>query len=234
MMSISYLLSFATLLAITPTTTLAESYSATITKYGSGDENDSPNCNSDSVECAFYTYPGYAAAVSQNLFGNIRGAGGDPACGTCYSLDLTGSRDSSGNPFTANNSHVVVMVNNLCPANSDNPICAQADLSATNQYGSQIDVNLCIDSGAADAVFGDSGIGLALATATEVSCDEWEGTKKYDSGTGVSGSVGEQGVIGDNGHGNGEAIGGAGKRMAEWWWVGLVAVGVVWGGFAVV
>jgi hypothetical protein len=66
-----------------------------------------------------------------------------------------------------------------------NPLCAQSSLQSTNQYGGIIDVNVCSDSGARDALFGNSGVGLALGTAEEVDCTKYSGTIQK-SGTGES------------------------------------------------
>lgn len=63
-----------------------------------------------------------------------------------------------------------------CPTADGNPLCAQSSLSATNQYGANVNFDTCIDSGASAALFGDSGVGLAVGTAEEVSCSEWSGT----------------------------------------------------------
>lgn len=60
-----------------------------------------------------------------------------------------------------------------------NPLCAQNGLSGTNQYGANVNFDLCIDSGAAGALFGNSGVGLAVGTATAVSCSQWSGSKVY-------------------------------------------------------
>ena len=46
-----------------------KSYIASFTEYGAGDQNGSPNCNTATTACGFYTSPGYSAAVSQNEFG---------------------------------------------------------------------------------------------------------------------------------------------------------------------
>lgn len=56
-----------------------------------------------------------------------------------------------------------------------NPLCAQNGLSGTNQYGANVNFDTCIDSGASQALFGDSGVGLALGTAEQVDCSEWSG-----------------------------------------------------------
>ncbi|KXL41305.1 carbohydrate-binding module family 1 protein [Acidomyces richmondensis BFW] len=46
-----------------------KTYKASFTEYGTGDQNGSPNCNTATTACGFYTSPGYSAAVSQNEFG---------------------------------------------------------------------------------------------------------------------------------------------------------------------
>ncbi|PSK42377.1 hypothetical protein B9Z65_4291 [Elsinoe australis] len=153
--------------------TAAQTYKASFTHYGAGDSFGSPNCNTNTAACGFYTKPGYSAAVSQNLFGVGPGAGAGPACGTCYKL--TANTDSSGNKLSNAGNSIVVQVNNLCPA-SGNPLCSQNGLSGANQYGANVNFDLCSDSGAASAFFGDSGVGLAIGTAQKVSCSEWKGT----------------------------------------------------------
>jgi hypothetical protein len=72
----------------------AQTYKASFTEYGSGDQNGSGNCNTDTTACGFYTDPGYSAAASQNLYGAGPGEGAGPACGTCYRLTI--ETDSSG------------------------------------------------------------------------------------------------------------------------------------------
>ena len=67
------------------------------------------------------------------------------------------------------------MVNNLCPAEG-NPLCAQNSLTATNQYGANVNFDLCSDSGAQAAFFGNDGVGLAIGTATHIDCNKWNGT----------------------------------------------------------
>ena len=63
-----------------------------------------------------------------------------------------------------------------CHLADGNPLCAQGSLSDTNQYGANVNFDTCIDSGASSALFGDSGVGLALGTADQVDCSEWSGT----------------------------------------------------------
>ncbi|KAF2761397.1 hypothetical protein EJ05DRAFT_483767 [Pseudovirgaria hyperparasitica] len=154
---------------------LAQTYSASFTQYGSTDSWGSGNCNVNTAACGFYTNPGYSAAVSENLYGVGPGAGAGPACGACYRL--TAQKDSSGNTLRNAGTSIVVMVNNLCPA-SGNPLCSQNGLSGQNQYGANVNFDLCIDSGAAGALFGDSGVGLATGSAEEVDCSQWSGTQR--------------------------------------------------------
>jgi hypothetical protein len=65
-------------------------------------------------------------------------------------------------------------VNNLCPA-SGNPLCSQSSLTGTNQYGTNVNFDLCSDSGAAAAFF-PSGIGLAVGSVTQVECSRYSGS----------------------------------------------------------
>jgi hypothetical protein len=60
-----------------------------------------------------------------------------------------------------------------------NPLCSQNGLGGTNQYGANLNFDLCIDSGASKALFGNSGVGLAVGTAEQVSCSQWQGQIKH-------------------------------------------------------
>jgi len=159
--------------ALLPVLTSAETYSASFTEYGTGDQNGSGNCNVVTTACGFYTSPGYSAAVSQNLYGAGPGQGAGPACGGCW--QLTGQKDSSGQPLSSPRT-IVVKVTNLCPADG-NPLCSQPNLASANQYDAQVNFDLCIDSGAAAAFLAPSGVGLAVGTATQVDCSKWSGTQ---------------------------------------------------------
>ncbi|THV75762.1 hypothetical protein D6D28_01603, partial [Aureobasidium pullulans] len=163
--------SIALLAASAGLATAATSYKASFTQYGSTDTWGSGNCNVATTACGFYTSPGYSAAVSQNEFGVGTGAGAGPACGTCWKL--TASTDSSGNSLSFG-APIVVQVTNLCPAES-NPLCAQNGLTGTNQYGANLNFDLCIDSGASAALFGSTGVGLAVGSAEQVDCSSWSG-----------------------------------------------------------
>lgn len=149
--------------------TIGTTLTATFTFYGRGDMRNSSNCNTVSNSCGFYTQPGFAASVSENLFGMGMGQGKGPECGSCWRLDASESAER-----VRMNSSIVVMVNHLCPA-KNNPVCGQKTLEDTNQYGSQVDFNLCTDSKASEALF-IPGSGLAVGNATKVSCDGlWNG-----------------------------------------------------------
>jgi hypothetical protein len=93
---------------------MGQTFKASFTEYGSGDQNGSPNCNTDSAACGFAS-KGYNAALSEAAFGAGDGKGKGPACGTCW--QLTGQTDSTGKPLAGAQS-IVVKVNNLCPADS--------------------------------------------------------------------------------------------------------------------
>ncbi|KAJ4408038.1 hypothetical protein N0V82_009777 [Gnomoniopsis sp. IMI 355080] len=187
-------------LAVAQNTT-GTTYNTTISWYGTNDARGSPNCNSNKAACGFYTYPGFSAAVSQNLFGAAAGAGAGPACGTCYKLTVQ-TDAASGAAVPNAGSSIVVMVNNLCPATDDNPLCAQSDLQSVNQFGATVDFNLCNDDGAHAALLTPAGTGLALGTAVAVSCSDWEGEKKEDCGSDCGGEGG---------------LGGAGRKVSSLW-----------------
>lgn len=46
-----------------------KTYKTSVTHYGAGDTFGSPNCNTNTAACFFYSKPGFSAAVSQNLYG---------------------------------------------------------------------------------------------------------------------------------------------------------------------
>jgi hypothetical protein len=108
---------------------------------------------------------------AENLLTNPQGQG--PACGTCWRI--TGQTDSSGRPLSNAGTSIIVKVNNLCPRDG-NPLCSQQSLTDTNQYGGNVNFDLCQDSGARQAFFGNSGVGLAVGTAQQVDCALWSGT----------------------------------------------------------
>ena len=84
-------------------------------RYGLNDSNNSPNCNTATVSCGFFSNPGYNAAVSQNLYGAASGR--TPICGTCWRLHPV-SDPNAPDPSepVAGLEEIVVKVNNLCPA----------------------------------------------------------------------------------------------------------------------
>lgn len=73
------------------------------------------SCNVTSTSCAWYSSSGYNAAISQAVYGGAPGSGASSACGVCWRLtpDFPGANE------------IVVKVNNLCPADNLNPLCAQ-------------------------------------------------------------------------------------------------------------
>ncbi|KAJ9148849.1 hypothetical protein NKR23_g4742 [Pleurostoma richardsiae] len=152
---------------------IGSTFNASFTYYGSSDNPGAPTCNTLGTSCGFYTDPGYASAVSQNLYGAVPGAGVGLACGTCWKLDA--STDTIGNKLP-NASSIIIMVNNLCQA-AGNTLCGQHNLSSTNQFGAQIAFDLCADTQAPEVLFGSSDVALALGNATRVYCEEWQGTR---------------------------------------------------------
>ncbi|MCJ1472973.1 hypothetical protein MMC13_001622 [Lambiella insularis] len=171
----------ATILSLLSSAT-AVTYKSTFTQYGEGDVRSSPNCNTATAACGFYNYPGFNAAASQNLFGAGDGQGAGPGCGTCW--QLTPEFFDDGTTAITGAHSVIVQINNLCPADS-NVLCAQEDLSGNslNQYGAVVNFDLCIDDGAAAQLFGSSATGLAIGSATQVSCSEWSGSAPLTSGS---------------------------------------------------
>jgi len=88
---------------------------ASFTEYGAGDSFGSPNCQTATTACGYYT-TGFNAAASQNLFGVGPGAGAGPDCGLCYRLTI--ETDSSGKAVSNAGNSIVVEITNLCPGMS--------------------------------------------------------------------------------------------------------------------
>ena len=49
-------------------------------------------------------------------------------------------------------------------------------LTCLSLSGANVNFDTCIDDGASAALFGSSGVGLALGSATQVSCNQWSGS----------------------------------------------------------
>ncbi|KAL6718789.1 hypothetical protein ACLMJK_003023 [Lecanora helva] len=154
-------------------------YTASFTQYGAGDSFGSGNCNTATAACGWYSNPGFNAAASQNIFGVGPGAGAGPGCGKCFQLTAKTNPYNNNAPLTGTKS-IVVKVNNLCPAQG-NELCSQPTTSDKNSIGGNVNFDLCKDDGAAAALFGSSGVGAALGSATEVSCSQWSGSSNLTS-----------------------------------------------------
>lgn len=114
----------------------------------------------------------------------------------------------------------MVKVNNLCPADAQDPICAQPDLQTPNQYGGVVDFNLCNDDGAHAALLAPADTGLAGGTAVMVGCGEWNGTEKTDCGS-LCGQSGKDGQ-------DGQGLGGGVREEVGWWGL-LLPLGIMLG-----
>lgn len=111
----------------------------------------------------------------------------------------------------------MVKVNNLCPADAADQICAQPDLQTPNQYGGVVDFNLCNDDGAHAALLTPANTGLAGGTAVEVSCGEWNGTEKTDCGS----------LCGQSDK-DGQGLGGGVREGVSLWGL-LIPLGIMFG-----
>jgi hypothetical protein len=89
----------------------------------------------------------------------------------------------------------------------ENLLCSQPNLTSRNSYNATIDVNLCSDSGAREAVFGNTGLGLGIGTAEEVDCSEYKGTK---TGPGVGSTSTSASLTGASSSGTATGTGKAG------------------------
>ncbi|KAI9149161.1 hypothetical protein HJFPF1_11209 [Paramyrothecium foliicola] len=146
---------------------IGSNFTASFTFYGSGDGGDGTSCKNFGNACGIFPESGYAAGVSQNLYGD------GITCGTCWRL--YGKVDGGQKAL---NRTIVVKVNEMCPAEGY-PICGQKDLRSVNQFKAQVNFNLCVDTGAADGLFGfNTGVDFATGTVERVDCKEWKGVAK--------------------------------------------------------
>lgn len=104
---------------------------------------------------------GYTASLSQNLYGGGGADGQAWSCGTCWQLTTLWD--------VTNSTTIVVTVVGDCPATAGNDLCMMKTLEDENVHGMNVNVDLCSDSGATEAMFG-SDQGLALGYAVRVQC----------------------------------------------------------------
>lgn len=151
-----------------------ETYQATITGYGGA-------CDTKFGSCGILASKGaYTGAISVGW--NVAGKPGQ--CGICFRL--SGGYNMRGGgvrnaPITT--PPIVVMITNTCAPNHDIPgfQCNQNAAAPRDRFGSVTVLDLCHDTGAADAYWGRGSLhgggtgGLAVANITRVTCDGWQG-----------------------------------------------------------
>ena len=189
---------------------IGKEYKSTVTRYGQGPRDKisgtDSDCQGHEGSCGNNPKSGWTAAASQLLYchggqsktgemlgnkGAKGGGNGGSACGTCWRV--TGATDSSG--ASLGTTPIVVLITNECASSSggdcsligslDNSanLCSQNTFSQANALGGNVNIDLCMDSGAAGGFFGPLGPsdpgtkwGTAVGTAQQVDCDEWCGT----------------------------------------------------------
>ncbi len=150
-----------------------KTYQATITGY-------TGNCGGQVGACGFLgTRGSYQFAMS--AYWLQHGLPGQ--CGTCW--QLSNARNANGDGTIAdpiNSPPIVVMTNNACASNPADPTgsCNTSPTQAKDRWGSDTAVDLCADTGAADALFGrlyeDKG-GVAVGDLVQVDCgSQWKGS----------------------------------------------------------
>jgi len=115
---------------------------------------------------------GFSAAVNELAYGANSGTGG--ACGRCFKIVPTSDpyTPSSKGPF---GDGIVVKVNDLCTASSNNEFCDQTASNPVNHHDMPMHFELCTDSGAPGAFFPGNNTAM-LGTYEEVSCSDWSGS----------------------------------------------------------
>ncbi|MCJ1460405.1 hypothetical protein MMC28_010787 [Mycoblastus sanguinarius] len=163
-------------------TTNGPTYQATITGYGG-------NCGGQVGACGFLGSNGsYQCPVS--AYWNGPGLPGQ--CGICWQLSDAKNANADGSiAETIGSAPIVVMVDNSCAVNPGDPTgsCNQSPSQPKDRWGSDTAVDLCTDTGAADALFGrpyaasEGGKGgIAVGALTQVDCGaEWKGSADPNS-----------------------------------------------------
>ena len=170
--------SIALLAASAGLATAATSYKASFTQYGSTDTWGSGNCNVATTACGFYT--------SVRLLLLLFLLSPFPISFSMLTY-LTARLLSRSIPKRIRRRHrrrrrpsmrhllEINRIHRFLWQQFSNPLCAQNGLTGTNQYGANLNFDLCIDSGASAALFGSTGVGLAVGSAEQVDCSSWSG-----------------------------------------------------------
>ena len=166
---------------------IGQLYQSSITRYGQGPPGTGgtdSHCQSHQGSCGNNPKSGFTAAASEFLYfhggagvgsqGNAGGGSGGMSCGTCWKV--WGGNDGSGKPIA--NTPIVVLITNECatqPAGEAPNLCSMTSLSETNSLGMNVNIDLCMDSGATQAFWGDPPWGTTTGRAQQVGCEQWCG-----------------------------------------------------------
>ncbi|KAL9138262.1 MAG: hypothetical protein Q9175_000538 [Cornicularia normoerica] len=128
-----------------------------------------------------------AAPVSKSAPTTPASSSSSSSGGVSYSATFTkyGLNDGTGSP-NCNAATVSCGFYNTPGYNaavSQNLFGAASGKTHTCGTCANVNFDLCKDDGAANALFGNSGIGMAFGKATQVSCDLWTGSQSYTTGT---------------------------------------------------
>lgn len=167
---------------------IGKMYKSSITRYGQGPPGTpgtDSHCQAHEGSCGNNPKTGFTAAASEFLYfhggdgvgsqGNRGGGSGGLSCGTCWKI--WGGSDMSGNTIT--NTPIVVLITNECatqlPGQEKN-LCSQTSYEDANSLGDNINMDLCMDSGATQAFWGNPPWGATSGQAQQVDCGQWCGT----------------------------------------------------------
>ena len=108
-----------------------------------------------------------------------------------YLLSTTDATDSSGTPLSTTS--IAVMITNECAAQDPGQpvnLCGMGSLGEANSQGANVYIDLCMDSGASQAFFGNPPWGTAVGTAQQVVGGEWCGVWGNGTRSGPEGCPG--------------------------------------------
>ena len=167
----------------TPVEGDGRSMQVTVTGYG--------DCTTKAMACPILGVSSNSPTAAMSAY--LIPQPGKGMCGTCWRVtnahDLTHfgpNKIPLQGPVRANSQAnkpggMVVMINNSCGADPKSVVgaCNQTPQSPIDRLNSQSVLDLCTGTDAVQQFFGEKKAGMAIATATQVDCKEWDGQQRH-------------------------------------------------------